>query len=60
MKLILRSLAVVVVFGCLTGIVGCYQLQHAVGCNNPGLFGCKDKPEFRPQGPEASPELQRA
>ena len=23
---------------------GCFKLQRAVGCNNPGIFGCKDKP----------------
>ena len=26
---------------------GCtLQIQEAAGCNNPGLFGCKDKPEI--------------
>ncbi len=23
---------------------GCFKLQRAVGCNNTGIFGCKDEP----------------
>ena len=44
----------------LFSLSGCFQLQRAVGCNSPGIFGCKDKPQSAPQGPEAYPELRRA
>ena len=39
---------------------GCFTLQRAMGCNNVGLFGCKDNVETPPQRPEAYPELKRA
>jgi hypothetical protein len=32
----------------LGSLQGCFELQRAVGCGNPGIFGCKDK------GPEPS------
>ncbi len=36
---------------------GCLKLQRAIGCNNTGIFGCKDEPsEIQPP----NPDLQRA
>jgi hypothetical protein len=39
------GLAILLALGSLQG---CFQLQRAAGCNNPGIFGCQDK------GPESS------
>jgi hypothetical protein len=34
---------------------GCtLQIQKAAGCNNPGLFGCKDKPVMTESGRDTS------
>ncbi len=44
----------------LLSLASCFELQRAVGCNNTGIFGCKDKAESPPQGPETYPELKRA
>ena len=44
----------------LGSLQGCFGLQRASGCNNPGIFGCKDRaPE--PSGVEQPPAgLERA
>lgn len=49
-----------VLFASLLALItcqGCMKLQRAVGCDNTGIFGCKDKPsEIQPP----DPELRRA
>ena len=38
-------------------LTGCFQAQRALGCNNTGIFGCRDEPsEIQPP----DPELRRA
>ena len=42
-----RILKVGIVFATLLVLAtfqGCFELQRAVGCNNTGIFGCKDEP----------------
>jgi len=38
-------------------VTGCFQAQRALGCNNTGIFGCKDDPS---EIPAPDPELRRA
>ena len=49
-----------IVFAALLALVmcqGCFELQRAVGCNNTGIFGCKDEPS---EIQEPNPDLKRA
>lgn len=41
--MIARSGPVLGILLVLCGLQGCLGLQHAAGCNNPGILGCKDK-----------------
>lgn len=37
-------------------LAGCFEAQRAAGCNNTGIFGCKDAPaEIQPPDPELRP-----
>jgi hypothetical protein len=58
--IIVKSGIMIAILLILSSIQGCFGLQRAAGCNNPGLLGCKDKgPE--PSVVEQSPvDLKRA
>jgi hypothetical protein len=46
--IIVKSGIMIAILLILSSIQGCFGLQRAAGCNNPGLLGCKDKgPEPR-------------
>ena len=48
MNKIVRGVILLAFLLALGSLQGCFGLQRAAGCNNPGIFGCKDK------GPEPS------
>lgn len=43
-RAILKVGVVLVALLALGTFQGCFKLQRAVGCNNTGIFGCKDEP----------------
>jgi len=46
-----RIVSVLAVLFVLTSLQGCFGLQRAWGCSDPGIFGCKDIP------PEGADEI---
>ncbi len=59
-KIIVRGGALLAIMLALATCQGCFKLQRAIGCNNTGIFGCKDEP---PEPSEIQPtdsELRRA
>lgn len=41
---ILRNRSALALISVLLGCQGCADLQRAVGCGDPGIFGCRDEP----------------
>ena len=56
-KPILRGGFVCATLLALVTCQGCFELQRAAGCNNTGIFGCKDEPS---EIQEPDPDLKRA
>lgn len=55
-----RSIALLVVLLALSGLQGCFGLQRAWGCSDPGFFGCKDKVTESPEMEQPPAALKRA
>ena len=57
-KIIVKGGIVLAALLTLGTLQSCFQVQEALGCNNTGIFGCKDKPSEITQ-PEDT-DLKRA
>ena len=52
----MRALIIALLLSLCTGCM--FEAQRAVGCNNVGIFGCKDKAQ--PRTPDDGPPLRKA
>jgi len=59
-KIVVRGATLLGILLALGSLQGCFGLQHAAGCNSPGVFGCKDTGPEPPEITQPPTDLKRA
>lgn len=60
MNKLVKGGIVIAVLMALSSLQGCFGLQRAVGCSNPGVLGCRDKISEASESTQAPSDVEHA